>query len=352
MGRGAATVETFEDVVRSIDKNAGKRAFSLLLGNGFSMAYDHEIFSYTALHDFITNLHDQNLDTILGVIETKNFEVIMQQLDNFSALIEAFGGEPELRAKIDEASAKLKNSLLDAVKSLHPEHVFTIPEEQSVACSNFLNIFLNSGGKIFSTNYDLLLYWVLLRNSAIEHFDGFGRELKNPDEVAKGEGREWSELIWGKHKDKQNVFYVHGALPFFDNGVEIIKEEYDSSHYLLENISDRMDSGEYPVFVTAGNGREKLSHIMHNHYLSWCYDKLCSMEGSLVTFGFNFGPSDGHIIEAINKAAQGGRNIHPKLLSIYIGVYNEDDLHHIERIQSQFKCKVRIFDAKTVNVWG
>lgn len=345
-------METFEDVVRSIEKNSGKRAFNLLLGNGFSMAYDHKIFSYNALHEFITKLNDDDLHTILGVIETKNFEVIMQQLDNFSALIDAFGGEPELKAKIDSAGSKLKNSLLDAVKSLHPEHVFTVPEEQSVACSNFLNIFMNSGGKIFSTNYDLLLYWVLLRNSIVDHVDGFGRELENPDEVEKGEEQEWSELIWGKHKDKQNVFYVHGALPFFDNGVEIIKEEYDGSHYLLENISGRMDAGQYPVFVTAGNGREKLSHIMHNHYLSWCYDNLCSMEGSLVTFGFNFGPYDEHIIEAINRAAKDGKNIHPKLLSIYIGVYTEDDLHHIEQIQSKFKCKVRIFDAKTADVWG
>ena len=23
----------------------------------------------------------------------------------------------------------------------------------------------------------------------------------------------WSELVWGKHRDDQNVFYLHGALP-------------------------------------------------------------------------------------------------------------------------------------------
>jgi hypothetical protein len=292
------------------------------------------------------------LNTILGVIETKNFEVIMQQLDNFSALISAFGGDATLKEKVDAASSKLKNSLLDAVKALHPEYVFKVPEEQSVACSNFLNTFLGTGGHIFSTNYDLLLYWILLRNNIVDHVDGFGRELENPDEVAKGEDQQWSELIWGKHKDKQNVFYVHGALPFFDTGVEIVKEEYDGANYLLENISERMEAGEYPVFVTAGNGREKLSHIMHNHYLSWCYDNLCSIEGSLVTFGFNFGPYDEHIIEAINRAAKEGRNIHPKLLSVYIGVYSDDNKRHIEHIQGKFKCKVRMFDAKTVDVWG
>jgi len=30
----------------------------LLLGNGFSMAYDHKIFSYNALYNFIEELDD------------------------------------------------------------------------------------------------------------------------------------------------------------------------------------------------------------------------------------------------------------------------------------------------------
>ncbi len=105
-------MESFEDVLGSIEKNRNKRQFHLLLGNGFSMAYDPEIFSYTALHNFISELNDADLNTILGVIETKNSEVIMQQLDNFSALIDAFGGNGELKIKIDTAGAKLKNGWL------------------------------------------------------------------------------------------------------------------------------------------------------------------------------------------------------------------------------------------------
>jgi len=345
-------VEKFADVLNSINKNNKKRQFHLLLGNGFSMAYNPGIFSYNALHDFITNLGDGDLSKILGIIETRNFEIIMQQLANFSALIEAFGGDTALKSKIDAASTKLKKSLLDAINTLHPEHVFTIPEAQSLACSNFLKLFFDTCGKIFSTNYDLLLYWILLRNHIENHVDGFGRELENSEEVARGECQKWSELIWGKHKDKQNVFYIHGALPFFDTGIEIIKEVYEEQNYLIKKIGSRMDAGAYPVFVTAGDGQAKLSHIMHNHYLSWCYDSLCNIEGSLVTFGFNFGPYDDHIIEAINRAAKDGQNIHPKLLSIYIGAYTEDDQRYIEQIKGKFKCKVHIFDSLTVDVWG
>ncbi len=348
-------LETFDDVLASISKNSG-RNYHLLLGNGFSMAYDPDIFSYNALHNFVTKLKDDDLSKIFSVIETRNFELIMQHLDNFSALITAFGGDTKLQKRVDAARAKLKNSLLDAVKALHPEHVFKIPEEKSEACSKFLKGFLDSGGNIYSTNYDLLLYWVLMRNSSIvQHVDGCGRDVENPDEYVQGEEPILSsELTWGNNRNTQNTFYLHGALPFFDNGVAIIKEEYDSDNYLLQKISARMENSEYPIFVTAGDGQQKLKHIMHNRYLTHCYEKFCECEAesSLVTFGFNFGEHDEHIIEAINKAAKYGRKVKDRLWSIYIGVYSPEDKKHIELIENKFKCKVHIYDAKTANVWG
>jgi len=343
-------LETFDDVLLSIKKNRSRR-FHLLLGNGFSVAYNPAIFSYNALHEFITKLKDEDLSKILEVIETRNFEVLMQSLDSFSALINAFGGDPMLKKRVDTASAKLKTSLLDAVKALHPEHVFKIPDDQSKACATFLKIFMDTAGNIYSTNYDLLLYWVLMRNNIVEHVDGCGRELENDtDEFIPRDEQIWSDLMWGKNRNDQNVFYLHGALPFFDNGVAVLKEEYDIYNYLIQKISARMDRGEYPIFVTAGDGQQKLKHITHNQYLTYCYDSLCQAKGSLVTFGFGFGSYDEHIIAAINKAAK--QKAPDKLWSIYIGVYSNDDKNHIEKISKQFKCKVHVYDAKTVNVWG
>ena len=191
-----------------------------------------------------------------------------------------------------------------------------------------------------------------MRNEIMKSIDGFGRERENPDEYVPPEELEYSELRWGKYQKEQNIFYVHGALPFFDTGVEIVKEEYDSQHYLMVNISDRIDQGHYPIFVTAGNGREKLIHIMHNRYLSYCYDSLSNTTGSLVTFGFNFGEYDHHIIDAINVASKHGKKSFPKLLSIYIGVYSDASHKRIENIADRFKCKVHIYDAKTARVWG
>jgi hypothetical protein len=343
-------LESFDEVLASIKKNR-PRPFHLLLGNGFSMAYDSAIFSYHALHDFVINQENKDVATILKVIETRNFEIIMQYLDHFSALIAALGGDHRLKNRIDSAIENLKSGLLGAVKKLHPEHIFKIPEIQSKACANFLQVFLETNGSIYSTNYDLLLYWVLMRNSSLRHVDGCGRVLENDtNEFIKPEDQVWSELIWGKNRDDQNVFYLHGALPFFDRGISIVKEEYDAYNYLLQKISERMENGEYPIFVTAGNGTQKLSHIMHNKYLTYCYERFSKTQGSLVTFGFSFGQYDEHIIEAINAATK--QEFSKKLWSIYIGVYGDESRDHIERIAGKFKCKVHIFDAKTIDVWG
>ena len=76
-----------------------------------------------------------------------------------------------------------------------------------------------------------------MRNESKIAIDGFGRELLNPEEIKHGHEPEFSdEMFWGKHKDIQSVFYIHGTLPIFDTGAEIEKEVYTNQHFLLENI--------------------------------------------------------------------------------------------------------------------
>lgn len=340
----------YQSVIEKLQKR--DKPMHLLMGNGFSMAYDHKIFSYNALYDFIDKLNDPVLTKLFSVINTKNFEQVMRQLDNFIEMSEAFDTNDTLTSKLKLANETLQNSLIEAVTTLHPEHVFSIKDEKSKSCFNFLNEYFEKNGEIFSSNYDLLLYWVLMRNDSKKAIDGFGRELLNPDEIKKGADPELSELNWGNNRKNQNIHYLHGTLPFFDTSIDIEKEIYDSQNYLLENIKHRMDNKEYPIFVTAGDGNEKLQHIMHNKYLTFCYDRLCDINGSLVTFGFNFGEYDDHIITAINKASKHGARSGDKLFSIYIGVYSESDLDHIKSIEDKFKCKVNVYNSQTANIWN
>ena len=340
----------FDEVINYLIKK--KRTFSLLMGNGFSMAYDSEIFSYNALSRFLSSRDDPLINKLFDVIKTKNFEVVMQQLDTTLALLEAFDSSKALQESIRNASDKLKAGLLSSIHQLHPEHVFKIPEHKAEACATFLKLFINSGGHIFSTNYDMLLYWVLMRQHIDNATDGFGRELENTEEVLRGAEAEYGDLIWGPNKDHQNIHYLHGALHIFDVGVNIEKEQYSNDGFLIEKVKKRLEVGDYPIFVTAGNGDEKLNHIRHNRYLSHCFEQLSNLNGSLITFGFNFGEYDEHIIDAINKAVHAPSKREPKLWSIYIGVYSEADAKHILSIKEKFHAKVTLFDAKTAYVWG
>lgn len=346
-------MKTYQEVTDYLkSKNRTKH---LLLGNGFSIAYDYNIFSYHSLNDFIESTDNQLLNKLFDITDNKNFEVVMQQLDTFTEIAKTFNADKILLSKIESASTLLKQSLIDAVKELHPEHVYKIPKEKSELCYKWLNDYLSNKGHIFTTNYDLLLYWVLMRNGAKHHSDGFGRDKESEDYVPSEEA-EYSELRWGRNGDSQNVHYLHGALQIFDQGIEIIKEEYNGSHNLLDVINSKMKKNKYPIFITAGNGKEKLKNIMHNRYLTHCYNSLSHISGSLVTFGFNFGEYDDHIINAINKAAKGyfdKNGKFQKLLSIYIGVFSDADAQHIESIKHKFKhkCKVNVFDSRTANVW-
>lgn len=351
----AEEIKTYQEVILHLDKQ--KREKHLLLGNGFSMSYDTGIFSYNALANFIKGIDNKELQQLFEIVNTNNFELLMQHLDNAYRIAEVFGADKIIVDKIKSASETLKSSLIDAIKALHPEHVFTIEDKKSQACAGFCNSFLSNNGNIFTTNYDLLLYWVTMRNGLHQSGDGFGRDVEDTGEYVKPEDVQLSELRWGRNKETQQVHYLHGALHLFDAGTEIVKEEYDSAHYLITKVKERMEQKEYPIFVTAGSSADKLTHIKHNDYLTFCYNELSNISGSLICYGFGFGPYDEHIIKAINKAGKGKKREDGswhKLYSVYIGVYSDDDVKYISKLinENKFKVPVRMFDAKTLNVWG
>jgi len=342
-------LQTYQDVVNYLQKQHRRK--HLLLGNGFSIAYDKKIFSYNALSLFIQKTDNKILKKLFRIINTYNFEQIMNQLDVFQRLANDFLEDNNLAGKITNASDALKSSLIDAVSTLHPEQIYEIQKEKSRSCAELLGEYLGGDGHVFTANYDLLLYWVLMANISNlgNVVDGFGRELIEQDEYKPDQEPEYGDLEWGQNKDAQHIHYLHGALHIFDTGVAIEKEIYDGN-YILDNIKKRISKKEYPVFVTAGDGNQKLEHILHNQYLDFCYKTLCEITGSLITVGFRFGDQDHHIINAINKAAK--QSISNRLRSVYIGVFSIADSKHVESIRPLFKCKVNTFDARTVNIWN
>ena len=104
-------LQTYDEIIQYLDSQKSQK--HLLLGNGFSMAYDHQIFSYNSLSKFIDSLDDEILHKLFGIVKTNNFELLMQQLDNFSEIALIFGADDTLVEKIKKASQTLKESLIN-----------------------------------------------------------------------------------------------------------------------------------------------------------------------------------------------------------------------------------------------
>lgn len=69
-------LQTYQQILDHLKKE--KREKHLLMGNGFSIAYDPKIFSYNALRDFIKKSDNSLLIKLFEIVNTYNFEQIMQ----------------------------------------------------------------------------------------------------------------------------------------------------------------------------------------------------------------------------------------------------------------------------------
>ena len=63
-------------------------------------------------------------------------ELLMEQLDNVAQIAEVFEADKKVVSNIRKATETLKESLIEAIKELHPEHVFEIPEEKNMIIIN------------------------------------------------------------------------------------------------------------------------------------------------------------------------------------------------------------------------
>lgn len=68
--------------------------------NGFSMYYDDNIFSYNALSKFINGIKNKELQQLFEIVNTNNFELLMQQLDNAARIAEVFGADKKALTKL------------------------------------------------------------------------------------------------------------------------------------------------------------------------------------------------------------------------------------------------------------
>lgn len=156
----------------------------LLLGNGFSIAFDHQKFSYTALLEIAKKkiLELPNASKIFESQNSKDFEKVIEKLETTANVIKTVGLENSGNSEnlLIEAT-KVKQILAESIADLHADRPFEVSNNEYAFCRSFLSNFQ----KYYTTNYDYLLYWSLMHdaqdNSVTFNFnDGF--YTRNEDE--------------------------------------------------------------------------------------------------------------------------------------------------------------------------
>lgn len=297
---------------------------NLLLGNGFSIAC-YEGFAYNNLYEKIPPYLKKYFDSDSCDFEKaqKNAKYIADQYE--------YCIDPMLGSMLREDISEIQDALSQTISITHPR-CYEIAQSQKVNTLNFLVKFNN----IFTLNYDLLLYWLIIFHKNLNHnrYSKYDDGFRRPNKF---------DCIWENPYYRQNVFYLHGGLHLFANTYNTYKIKSDE-HIPLISISQELQKiNNKPLIVTEKDSECKYQLIQRNNYLSFCYNQLAIISGYLVIYGHSLDKKDNHIFRAINNNYQ--------IKKVFISVYREDE-NVIENAFKAFPNKEIIFyDAESVNLW-
>lgn len=340
-------LSTFEEAINEAGSNR-----HLLLGNGFSRACRNDLFAYDALFTEAKDKLSPTARSAFDALGTTDFEQVMRALRQAVSLIDSYESVgSSLSQRLRRDADDLRDVLAQVIASNHPELSNEIGDTEFSFCRRFILQF----NTIYTLNYDLLLYWALMKddldNLKLPRDDGFREPEEGPQEYVT-----WNQL----NTDGQNVFYMHGALHIFDAGSEVQKYTWSNTGIpLIEQIRDALASNRYPLYVSEGDSKSKLNRVMHSAYLSRGYRSLVHIRGSLFVFGHSLQDSDEHVLKCIE-----GSNITDLFVSIFGDPDSDDNKRIINRalniatIRERSRkgksavLNVKFYDAESAKVWG
>ena len=327
----------------------------VLLGNGFSMGA-HEEFEYGSLYEQARCAQLPPLAVeLFEEYGTTNFEGVLRRLDNGIWLAKHYGldGTDGLREMQDDYEA-VKNALVEAIAEIHPAASTEFDEWKMDSARYFLEKF----GTIFTTNYDLLVYWSLLSgDSEIAFEDGFGRRVSLGEDYLAFHGRKADE-------DKGALYFLHGALHLTTFGGEVRKLAWARTNArIINQVQMGLESKQYPLVVSEGKADEKAARIQGNGYLYRAFLELSEIEDELFIYGHSLSDEDAHIQEAIVD------NI--DLKTIYVGIHGDTNSYANRKLKertndlknrrsealrqrhtSEWPLAVRFYDSESAHVWN
>ena len=334
---------TYNKVLEEI----GEESKKLLLGNGFSMAYDKDRFSFTSLLESAISKNiiqkDSAIYKVFSKCNTSDFEEIIRNLETALEILKVYKSNTQLEEHLRDDSEKLKSCLVDVITNNHPDKITSIPSVNLHKASDFIQAY----DALYTLNYDLLLYWVT--ETLRERMEA-SRMINEKSVFVDGFGGTCSSeyVCFNNFSSRNTCFYLHGALHIFDNGDKIVKKTFSrTGKCLKEQIKEELNCNKYPVIVSEGRSDQKMAKIIHNNYLNHCYKSLSNISGNLVVLGTLLKSNDEHILEAI---------LRNKVKKIYFGVSDlkkaKQDLASFIFKANDKKKEVRFYDYRSVSIWG
>jgi hypothetical protein len=211
--------------------------------------------------------------------------VVLAKLRDGITLAEVMGRKTSpYRKRFREVQAALGRT----VRRVHLEWS-EVPDETLA----LIKASLGDYGAVFSTSYDLLVYWAIVHGDDYNQFcDCFWANGRNEFDAENC-------AVWSGNTP---VYYVHGALHLVVDGSGATRKLVKEDGRLLDQFGKPIedDPEARPLLISEGSPRDKLRAVEGNEYLAHVYDKLKEVAGPLLVFGHSLGEQDQHLIEAIN----------------------------------------------------
>jgi hypothetical protein len=148
---------------------------------------------------------------------------------------------------------------------------------------------------IFTTSYDLVVYWAMKGPDGwepfVDHFRHGSRCAFDPVQAAV-------------RPQDLPVYFLHGALHLVvGSDGTTWKLRRTGLQGLLDQFGRAIDGDPQarPLLVTEGSAAEKLRAIEGNEYLTHALTRLREVDLPIVVFGSSLGPHDAHLLEALNE---------------------------------------------------
>ena len=293
--------------VRNWEDVAPDFSSTLIVGNGASISVN-ECFRYDQLLGAARaeGLIQPQYDQRFSYFGTEDFEQILRMLWHAFHINQALG---ITESKTNDAYSSIRAALIAVVRRHHV--VYDDAFEYLDPIWQFMKRFRT----VLSLNYDLLIYWAILRGNqqlgGRWFKDGFVQDAQFDDN-------------WKQYRKPLGtsavtmVFYPHGnlALATHFDGVEVklsAPSTYlgDLRDYILEQWHA---ASVTPLFVSEGTSQQKLAAILRSRYLRTVYREVLADLGSDVAiFGWGIGEHDTHILSQI------GSTVKRAAVSIYRG---------------------------------